>query len=258
MRRVVLVARQHIHPQHQPQAGEDVGVVAVRRPARLVWVVTNDCAFLVPIERLRRGVDVEHPGLAQQRRRAIVQMALQPAQAGGLVDLRQVAAQRVLADQLVQAKQRRVHCVTAERGDVRVAAMAGQGRQQQRSEQVALARGIRAAQPQRAVGHPGVKQATLLQVVDEKRQLPERCDRGGGVPFHTHPTAERVRDSDPLLNRHLFTRGVTGHFDRVCVHSSQIRRFGQAAQSPNCRIQVHRGFRQSLAPPGRGVPPTIG
>ena len=143
---VILIARQDIDPQHQAQAREHVGVIGVRGTPGLMRVVADLGTLLVPVEGLHRAVHVEHPGLAQQWRGAVVQMALQPGQAFGFANRGQAAAHRILADNLAHAKQWRVHRVTAQRGDVRVAAMPGQHRQQHRAEQVALGGRIRAAQ----------------------------------------------------------------------------------------------------------------
>jgi len=71
--------------------------------------------------------------------------------------------------------------------------MAGQYRQQHGAEQVALPGGIRAGERQRAVRHPAVEQAALLQVVDEERQLPEWRDRRGRIPLDMNSAGEGVR-----------------------------------------------------------------
>src|SRR3954454_21130901 len=99
--------------------------------------------------------------------------------------------------------------VTAQRRDVRIALMTGENRQQQRAEHVALARRIRTGERQRAVRHPAVEQATLLQVFDEKRQLTERRHRLRSIPLDVHPTAERVGNRRPFLNLRLLTRRVS-------------------------------------------------
>lgn len=49
---------------------------------------------------------------------------------------------------------------------MRIALMTGENRQQQRAEHVALARRIRAGERQRAVRHPAIEQAALLQKSD--------------------------------------------------------------------------------------------
>ncbi len=168
---LVFVTRQHIDPQHQPQAGHDVAMIAVRRPARFVRVVTNRSAFLVSIQWLRRSVDVEHRGLAQQGCRAIVKMAPQPAQTGRLVNPGKVAPQRVLAHQLVHPEQRRVHrmhrsALTWASDNVRPTSTATAFRAGRACVEHS------AAQHQGAVGDPGIEQPTLLQIGDENGNCP--------------------------------------------------------------------------------------
>jgi hypothetical protein len=121
-------------------------------------------------------------------------VVLQPGPAFRLVDLRHAAAHRILAENLAHAEQGRVHRIAAERGDVRIAAMARQHRQQHGAEQVALGAGIRAGKRQGTVSYPGVEQSGLFEVVDEERQLPERRDRGRRIPLDVDPAGEGVRD----------------------------------------------------------------
>ncbi|MGD0109737.1 MAG: hypothetical protein ABSC06_37785 [Rhodopila sp.] len=94
---------------------------------------------------------------------------------------------------MVRPEQRRVHRVAAQRGDVRVAAMAGQHRQHHGAKQVALLRGVIAGEKLRAVRHSAVEQAALLQEVDEKWQLAEWRDRGGRIPFDVDSAGEGLR-----------------------------------------------------------------
>jgi hypothetical protein len=63
----VLVAGRRLHAHHEAHAGESVRVMHVARPARLLGIVADDRALLVPVERLDRRVDVTDPGLAEQR-----------------------------------------------------------------------------------------------------------------------------------------------------------------------------------------------
>jgi hypothetical protein len=68
------------------------------------------------IKRFFRGrpwwVTISSKRFAQQRRGATVQVVLQPGQALRLNDLRQAAAERMLAEDLAQTKQRRIHRMT--------------------------------------------------------------------------------------------------------------------------------------------------
>ena len=77
--------------------------------------------------------------------------------------------------------------------------MAGQDRQQQGAQNIALARRVRAPQRQRTVRHPGIEQAAQLEEFDEERQLPERRCRRRRVPFDVHTPAERIgKQTDTL------------------------------------------------------------
>jgi hypothetical protein len=134
-----------------------------------MWVVTHHRAFLLPIQRLDRAIDVEHPRLAQQRRGAVVEMGLQPRQARHFVNLRQAAAHRVLAHHLLHAQQPRINRIAPQRRDVGVAVMPRQDRQQHRAQQIAFGGCVRTAERQWAIRHPAVEQASLLQILDEKR-----------------------------------------------------------------------------------------
>src|SRR4051794_4900901 len=165
-------------------------------------------------------------------------MSLQPIHARGFIDLRQPAAHRVLAHHLAHAEQGRVHRVTAQRRDVRIALMTGENRQQQRAEHVALARRIRTGERQRAVRHPAVEQATLLQVFEEKRQLTERRHRLRSIPLDVHPTAERVGNRRPFLYLRLLTRRVS----RATAKSIVISRLSaDSAEARKVQLQ-HLGL----------------
>ena len=206
--RRVFIARLHIHSQHQTKVRHQVRVVAVRGTSRLVRVVTHHRPFLMPIQRLDRAIDVEHPWLAQQRRGTVVEMCLQPRQAGRLVDLRQAAAHRVLAHNLLHAQQPRVHRIAPQRRDMGVAVVPRQHRQQHCAQHVALGRRVRAAERQRAIRHPAGEKSSLLQILDEEWQLPQRRHMAVAVPFDVHPAGKRLRSCGVLLYRWLFTRRV--------------------------------------------------
>ena len=146
MGNVIFVAGQHIDPQDQSPARQHVGVIGVRGTAGFVRIVADLGAFLMAVQGLHRTVHVEHPRLVQQRRSAVVQVVLQPGQPVRFADLGQATAHQILAANLAHAEQGRIHRITAQRGDVGVAAMAGQHRQQDRAQQVALLRCVMAGQ----------------------------------------------------------------------------------------------------------------
>jgi len=80
------------------------------------------------------------------------------------------------------------------------------------------------------------RNAHLLQVIDEERQLAQRRDKRFGVPFNMNPAGKRVRDRRPWLNLRLFTRRMSGKTLLFSDHASQICRFRQTWQSANCQI----------------------
>jgi hypothetical protein len=114
--------------------------------------------------------------------------------------------------------------------------MARQHRQHHGAKQVAFGGRIRAGEQQRAVRHPGVEQPSLLEIVDEERQLPERRDRGCRVLFNIDAAGEGVRDRRPGLNHRLFTPRVSQNSLLLRFHPASVRRFGREEQLRNCRI----------------------
>ena len=70
--------------------------------------------------------------------------------------------------------------------------MTRQNRQQHCPQQVALGRGVRTAERQRAIRHPTGEQPSLLQILDEERQLAQRRHSSTTVPLDVHPTGENV------------------------------------------------------------------
>src|SRR6516164_8732245 len=73
MLRRMLVARRNFRRQHQ--ASHHIAVIAVRRSPSLVRIVAHHGPFLVTVERLHRGVDIENPRLAQKRASGVIEMS---------------------------------------------------------------------------------------------------------------------------------------------------------------------------------------
>jgi hypothetical protein len=164
--------------------------------------------LLVAVERLHRGVDIEYPWLAQKRPRGVIEVPLQPRHAGNLVDLVEAAPDSIFAHNLIHPQQRRIDQVAAQCRHVRITPMAGQNRQQHGAENVALGGRVRARVVQRAIRHPAVKQRALLEELDEKRQLAERCHRRAVVPFNMNAPRKGVGHHRP--GRHpLYHRLLT-------------------------------------------------
>ena len=235
----VRPAAGNLHFQYQAQLGHQVTVVDVRRPATLARVVTHLGRLLMAVQRLDRGVDIQNPGLAQQRPHAVLQLLAQPPDPARLVNLAQRPPYRVLADHFLHPQQRRVDGIGAQRRDVRVPPVPGQHRQQHRAEHLALARCVRARQPQRTARHPAVKQTTLLQVLDEKRQLAHRRHRRRRLPLQVNPAGKRLRRHRFVLGQlycRLFTRRVNRRNPCFARHTPLFPPKSSPGQLLNSRI----------------------
>jgi hypothetical protein len=151
----------------------------------------------VAIERLYRGVDVENPWLTQQRAGGVIEMFLQPRQAGTLLDPVEAAAHRILTHQLVHPQQRRIDRVAAQRRDVGVAPMPGQHREHHGAEDITLVRSVRACVFQRAIRYKVVEHRAQLEKIDEERQLAKRRQRRAAVPFDMDRPGKGIGDHRP-------------------------------------------------------------
>jgi len=96
------------------------------------------------VKRLDGRIDLEDPGLSQQRLDAKPEMTSQPYRAFRLADRLEGPPDGVLADHLLHPQKLGQHGVAAQRRDMRVALVAGQHRQHRRSKDVALLRRVRA------------------------------------------------------------------------------------------------------------------
>ena len=120
----MLIAGLDLDAEHQPQSGHEVSVVAVGRTSRLLRVVGHHGPFLLAIQGLDGGVDVEDPGGVEQGRDAVAQVPIQPGHALRFRDRAQRPAQGVFGDDLVHAEQPRIDPVAADGGDVGIAPVA--------------------------------------------------------------------------------------------------------------------------------------
>jgi hypothetical protein len=177
----------------------------------------------------------------QQRAVTKLQMVLQPGGAGGLLGLQERAAHRVLAQDPAHAQQLRVDPVGADRGDVRVATLAGQHRQQQRPQQVDVGRGVGRAPRQRALFHPGLEEFGRLEEFDEEGQLAQRGDSRLRIPLHVDPPAEGFDRQRHLLAQGLaedfrLTRWVSCGRDEFGFHNAESYAIMRLRESSNCRF----------------------
>jgi len=120
------------------------------------------------------------------------QAGAHPCATGRLVDALHRAAQRVLADDPVHPQRLCRHRVAAPRGDVRVALVAGQHRQHQRAQHVALVWRVAAAVRQWAARHPAIEHARRSQELGEEHQLAVGHGRRVLIPAHVHAPTQCV------------------------------------------------------------------
>ena len=218
MLRGMLVAWRHVRVEHQPQSGQRIGVIHMAGPARLLGIVTKHGPFLMAVERLDRQIRIHNPRLGQQRRRAVIEMALQPFPAFILWDGLEAAADRILADDLVHAQQPRQHTVVPQRRDVRVALVSNQDRQHRCAKYVALIRRIRAriGEIDNRASLPSVElspltPALLPRAVRGRQRRLRPFPRARACPGISVPGAIAVC----LYNRRLITRWVNRKVGRI-------------------------------------------
>ena len=218
------------------------------RTPGLLGIVAQDRSFLMTVERLDRRIDVENPGLGEQRLHAKGKMAAQPARAFRLVDRFEGAPDRIFADDPFHAEQLRQHRVAAQRRDMGVALVASQHRQHRRAQNVPLPGRVGALITERAVRHEGIKQPARLEKIYEERQLPKRRHRRSVVPLHSDRPIETVefnpRPTVAPHNQRLFTRKVGPTFRRIARHapenapSTRLRKVSTAVSRMNDLVTV--------------------
>ena len=155
-------------------------------------VVANLGAFLVAVQRLDGGINVQHPWAIQRVAYAVHQRFAHPRLGGLRLHRLERATYRVFADQTLQAQRLRGDCVTANAGNVGVALAARQDAQHQRAQHVARTRRVGAAVAQRAGIDPAVEHAGGGQEFGKERDLPVRRGLRRFVPAHVHAPTHRV------------------------------------------------------------------
>jgi len=114
--------------------------------------------------------------------------------------------------------------VLAYRGDMRVAVVPCQDRQQQGREHRALARGMVALVLKRTVRDPAIKQPADLQKLNEERQLSQRCDGSRRIPFHVDPAPERIDRDRRLLARQRLVCCFTHRVSPTVIGNAPLTR----------------------------------
>jgi len=118
--------------------------------------------------------------------------------------------------------------------------MPGQDHQQQRPQNVAFGRRVRAHQRQRTVPNPGIEEAAQLQKLGKERQLPERRRRRTRVPLDVHPPAKGISAKTnrfrQIFYRRLLTRRVNPQSFNTLRHSSRYQPDNSIWQALSRRI----------------------
>ena len=192
-----LLAGLHFHVQDHPRAAPEVGVIEVGGTAAFVGVVAHFGPFLMAVEGLDGGIDVQDPRHAQEGGVAFPQVLLLPVGHGGFgggvaVAFGQGAAQRIGAGHLAQAQQGGVDAVAAQRADMGIAVMPGQHAQQRGAAEVAHGGGVGAGVVPGAVRDPALEAPAGLEELGKEDQLAQRCDRCLGIPLHPDAPAAGV------------------------------------------------------------------
>ncbi len=248
----LLTPEAHFDIQAQPQPSDPVGVVGVTGPARLVRVVALAGSLLVAVDGLDGGVDVQHPRLVEQRFPQRAQVALLPGARGELVELFQAAPGAVLAQDFAHAQQRRADRIEAQGGDVCVAAVTAEDREQQGAQHVTHGRRVVAAEAERRVGAQPGEEFAGFEKLGEEDQLPQRGGRGRIVPLHVVAPALGVHDQglfggcgrrDPSFERGdgLLTRRVSHRKRSRRCHPSIKQQLAALRQEPTAGFRVKSG-----------------
>ena len=207
---------------------------------RLLGIVAERRPFLMTVKRLDRGVDVENPGLDQQRLDAKREMTPQPNRAFRLADRLEGPPDGVLADDLLHPQKLRQHGVAAQRHDMRVALVAGQHRQHRRSKDVALLWRVRAHIAQRTVGHERVEQPARLEESRRRTEAAQAASSPPHGPIQREPDRRNYRDR-PLPEHPSRQPGIvhpTGEPNEVTNRASCPRECAPStpARNLNCRF----------------------
>ena len=93
-----LIAGTDFHVQHQTQPRHHIAVISVRGTARLLRIETDRRAFLLAVEDLDRGIDIQNPRQLQRMFIAALKLGVQPRRAGRGWNRAQRPTERIVAD----------------------------------------------------------------------------------------------------------------------------------------------------------------
>ena len=127
--------------------------------------------------------------------------------------------------------------------------MPGQYRQHYRPQDVPLRRRVRARQRQRAPRYPAVEQPALLQILNEKRKLAQRRNRGplARLPLDVNLAGERVgnhRFCLATLYYWLLTRRVSRDQRSILCHALASEPIRQVCQPSTAGFRIKEGLKR--------------
>ena len=105
----MLISGRNFDIEHQPQRGDKIRVKCVARASRFMRVVAERCAFLVAVDGLDGGVDVEDPRQSQSGFPRRTEMLSLPRGDGIFIRTEECSTHAVLAANGGHPEAARVH-----------------------------------------------------------------------------------------------------------------------------------------------------
>jgi hypothetical protein len=170
----------------------EVSMQGVAWTARLMRVITYIRTALLAEQRLDGGIDIQYPRSVQGGLYAGEKLRSKPVPALVRTHPCQRPAQRVLADDLAHTKHLRTDAVTAQAGDMRVAMVPSENRQEPGAEDVSLVGGVAAVIGQGTTVHPGLVHACGSKRLCKKSQLRIRRRAGFVIPADMDAPSRRL------------------------------------------------------------------
>ncbi len=232
----MLLARMHLHVEHQPQMADHQGVVGVARSAWFVGVVAKLGPVLMTEERLDRHIQIQHPGVAQGRQPGLGQSLDLPACAGLRIGSGKGPSHAVLAAHLAHPRPDRIDRVGAQTGDVCVAELTGQDRKGDRAQKVGQGGSVRTGETQWTSLNPLTEKARSRQELAEEDQLTQWRERRGRIPLHVDAPAMGVHRQPIQIPLFHLTKRVNLQSPLKRVHPQSHQPFSSTSINFNCRI----------------------
>lgn len=196
--------------EHESEVGDPVGVDDMAGTPGLGRVVADLGTVLMTVEQLDGGIDVEYPADRQGLAGALGQGPIHPGTGLGqlgfpgrplflraALERRRQVLERTpktfVADDLAHAQYPRRDAVAAQSGDVRVAPLPVQNRQQPGAQHIPRLRRVRAGVGHRTVRDPAFEQSAHFEKFGKERQLPQRRGAASFVPAHLVATTGRCQ-----------------------------------------------------------------